>query len=467
VYAAFASFCDYHASYLNTTPPPPGTPNATHHSSRGWLFGWDASTLTRLSANELTDTQVDSTTHFFLSSIWMSGYGIASDGADIYFATGNSDCNWEVSPEQCPSTSTWDGNKTVPTNIQESVVRLSATDLTTFHGVFSPSNRLTLDQQDADLGSGGVLLLQPPKFPLGLAVAGGKDGRLFVLQRNTPAGLSLLQTLNGSGSCWCGPSYFIGEDTTPRVVTSHGTALLTWDVNNASSPSLSPDGSANVNGSGQDGGFFTSVSCQSADGTTSTPCNSGTAIIWAVGRPHSPGTTVTLYAFKAQADSGTLTNLYKADFGSWPHTGGNANIVPVVANGKVYVVSNKQLAIFGLTTGVAAVATAGKAPDQGDVANLPYKHVKSGMVESFDGTILILDGRGQSRYKIDASQAILDGQVGTPLVAGVVVTAVSNLQPKGGILPAEAIFRAKGKGDKSDPEEGDLWPPDQDEDNPQ
>jgi hypothetical protein len=32
--------------------------------------------------------------------------------------------------------------------------------------------------------------------------------------------------------------------------------------------------------------------------------------------------------------------------GTWG--GGNANVVPVVANGKVYVATNQQLTIFGL-----------------------------------------------------------------------------------------------------------------------
>jgi len=40
--------------------------------------------------------------------------------------------------------------------------------------------------------------------------------------------------------------------------------------------------------------------------------------------------------------------LFQGAAGTWPYTGGNANIVPVVANGKVYVASYKELAIFGL-----------------------------------------------------------------------------------------------------------------------
>jgi len=49
-------------------------------------------------------------------------------------------------------------------------------------------------------------------------------------------------------------------------------------------------------------------------------------------------------------DSGgsTMAILFSATAGSWPNIGGNYNQVPVVANGKVYVASYKQLSVFGL-----------------------------------------------------------------------------------------------------------------------
>jgi hypothetical protein len=39
--------------------------------------------------------------------------------------------------------------------------------------------------------------------------------------------------------------------------------------------------------------------------------------------------------------------------GNWPNLGGNSNLVPVVANGQVFVGSNKQLRIYGLTAAAA------------------------------------------------------------------------------------------------------------------
>ena len=69
VYAAFSSFCDLGGN-----------------NSRGWVLGWQAETLTPLAANKLTDTQTlaqtpNGNSNVFLSSIWMSGYGVASDSS--------------------------------------------------------------------------------------------------------------------------------------------------------------------------------------------------------------------------------------------------------------------------------------------------------------------------------------------------------------------------------------------------
>jgi hypothetical protein len=72
------------------------------------------------------------------------------------------------------------------------------------------------------------------------------------------------------------------------------------------------------------------------------------AIIWAVGRPTDPTTTyVNLYAYEALSHNGTYKLLFSSPAGSWPNTPKNANIVPVVANGKVYVAANQSLTIFG------------------------------------------------------------------------------------------------------------------------
>jgi hypothetical protein len=55
-----------------------------------------------------------------------------------------------------------------------------------------------------------------------------------------------------------------------------------------------------------------------------------------------------------------MTQLFNGGAGSWPNVGGNSNLVPVVANGEVFVASYKQLQIFGLKSGHKAPAISKK-----------------------------------------------------------------------------------------------------------
>jgi hypothetical protein len=59
---------------------------------------------------------------------------------------------------------------------------------------------------------------------------------------------------------------------------------------------------------------------------------------------------LSLYAFNPDGGKKKITvkQIFRMRAGAWPNLGGNANLVPVVANGQVFVASNKQLQIFGL-----------------------------------------------------------------------------------------------------------------------
>ncbi len=325
VYAGFGSFCDFSANL-----------------SRGWLLGWNAATLAPLSANEVFDIQPNSPNNFFLSSIWMSGYGpAADDSGNILFVTGNSD----------PSGTTYDG----VTNIQESVVKVSA-NLTSVVDLFTPSNQSSLDQGDTDFGSGGAMILpdQPGLRPH-LAVATGKDGHMYFLNEDKLGGYSpsknhVLGTLN-VGGCWCGQSYFVDPtDGLARVVSSGGNRVEVWKLQTSPNPKLTGVASGTISAGGQDPGFFTSVS---SNGNTN-------PLIWALSRPISPGQPgISLYAFNPKSGGSKMPLLYKNQAGAWPNQGGNSNLVPTIANGKVYVASYAQLQVFGLKQGAKATASTG------------------------------------------------------------------------------------------------------------
>jgi hypothetical protein len=315
IYAGFGSFCDGGANI-----------------SRGWLLGWTAGSLAPFPSNQLLNRQVSSPNNFFLSSIWMSGYGPAADDAgNILFVTGNSDS----------SGTTYDGI----TNIQESVVKVSPT-LTTVLGLFTPSNQPYLDAHDADFGSGGVLVLpdQPGTTPH-LAVAAGKLGTMFLMNEDKLPGYSPTK-MNALGSysvggCWCGQSYFVDpSDGIGRVVTSGGRQVKIWKLQTSPKVALKNVAATAKMAGGQDPGFFTTVS------------SNGTAnpIIWALPRPpNTKAAPLTLFAFDPESGGSTPKQLISVNAGAWPNPAANANLVPVVANGMVFVASNHQLQIFGLT----------------------------------------------------------------------------------------------------------------------
>ena len=458
VYVAFTSFCDFHASTAN--------------SSRGWLLGWSWSgtTLAALPANQLDDRQ--SVTSFLLDTIWMSGAGPAEDEAgNLIFSTGNSDgpsattSTWtDTTP--CSGTATGTVPTNVPcSNIQESVVKLKG-DLTGITGLFSPNahfgsfspDTLQLDHADRDLGSGGVLLV--PQYGRSLlAAVAGKDGRLFLLDRSG-TGLKFLLLRQGA-ACWCAPSYFTGPDGFGRIVASQGKEVQTFPI---SLTSLSPEGASSLS-TGQDGGFFTTVSCNGGGGAfwrcTNTP------IIWAVSRPlSSTSTGVNLYAFSGLAVNGSYPLLLgPTKVGSWPNMGGNANIVPTVANGLVYVASNKLLTILkegGNGALPLAQAEAAASPTSGFAI--------SGTLDSVNGSVLTLTNRHGKDRLIDASEAIANGLIAAALTAGDAYSAVGSSFTSSGALQADAIYRAKCRqhneaaGDLTAQPActGDQWPPDKD-----
>jgi hypothetical protein len=311
IYAGFGSFCDEAPS-----------------ESRGWLLGWDVRTLTPLAANQLFDTQDSDVDSFYLSSIWMSGVGLAADDSgNILFATGNSD----------PSGTTYDGI----TNIQESVVKVSS-DLTTVMDLFTPSNWSNLDQHDQDLGAGGVMVLpdQPGSIPH-LAVAAGKEGNIFLMNADNLGGYSstgnnVLDEKFIGGACLCAETY-LSYKGIGFVLTSAANSLKLFEVVTKPSPKLNLISSATIT-TGPYGGFFTAV----------TSNKGANYIIWALSRPVSKtAPAMTLYAF-APNPQGALNLIFSGVAGQWPNYTGKPNQAPLIVGGKVYVGSYQQLQIFGL-----------------------------------------------------------------------------------------------------------------------
>ena len=415
LYAGFTSYCDQSAN-----------------TSRGWLLGWNASNLTPLPHNMLTDAVPTSQSSFFLNSIWMSGYGpsTASAGNTVYVVTSNSDKNTYGS-----------------SNLDESVLKYSA-DLSATQSFFTDPNRAALDAGDSDLGSGGALLppIQPGKNPK-LLFAAGKAGSMYMFDRSASAGLGLLGTY-AIGGCWCGESYFTGSDAVGRVVSSGGSNVIVWKLNTpaSSAASLTQQSSTAIS-SGEEPGFFTSIS---SNGT-----KAGTAVIWAVGRPTNIPGTMPLYAI----DPTTGKVIYSAAAGSWISGNSNANTVPTVANGRVYVATYQELAIFGLGSPaklvdrerlLARVNQAAAAARPGFQLS-PNQHAVWGTIGSVNQSEIILQTRTGAQVRVYLTPARNAGNVAAPVVGKAAV--VIGTFAADGLLVASNVEHAK-------PQPG-SWPKDQ------
>ena len=393
VYAGFASFCDYNAN-----------------TSRGWVLGWNAGSLAPLAANHLNNALASSPDNFFLTSIWMSGYGLAADPAgDVFFATGNSD----------PSATTWNAT----TNLSESIVKLSS-DLSTVESHFTPppgyNDWQALDAEDGDFGSGGAMLLPPQSGTMpNLVTAMGKAGILYLLDADNLSNNRDGANQQYPGGCWCGESYFQSSTGLPYVISSGGWGGASINVYRLvtrvhGNPSLSLMSSSNSSPNyvtvptGQNAGVFTSVSSN-----TGRP---GSAVIWAVSRPtnNSPA-DIYLYAFDIDGNSlipggaGLLA-------GTWPNTGGDSNTVPTVANGKVYVASYQTLSIFGLGTAPAAALPDVKAPVSMRAPLAAGQHEVYGIVKGITGNLITIQRRSGTTLTIDCTLAAKSYRMAEPSV---------------------------------------------------
>jgi PQQ-like domain len=426
IYAGFGSFCDF-----------------DENTSRGWLLGWQAGTLTPLAANELTNQLIpeQSPNDFFLTSIWMSGSGVAADSkGNLYFATGNSD----------PSGTTYSPKH----NLSESVVKMSP-DLMTVLDFFTPAGMYGadyLDMVDWDFGAGGVLLLPEQPGKSFLATAAGKSGLMYLLNQHKLGGHHNPNQVLGTysiGQCWCGESYFTGWDGIGRVVSSGGYngTIVIWKLQTSPPPpalvkeSAAPQFPESVQGAG----FITSVS---SNGTG----KAMNAIVWALGRPSSTSApTVTLYAYDPMAGAAATAQgnptalLLSATAGAWPNLYANPTTVPVVADGRVYVAGYEELAIFGLPSASAAgkreAATRIIPAMPPLLPKLPPDgHEIFGRIKTADGGDIALATRIGKLVRVDAADAVrrhrsVGLRVGEPVI-------VFGSYDSSGMLRATSVMHA-------------------------
>jgi hypothetical protein len=261
-----------------------------------------------------------------LASIWMSGFAPAIDAAgDVYVVTGNGEL-------EKPAAHDWG----------ESVLRLKG-DLSAVVSRFTPASYMSLNSQDLDFGSGGVMLVPtvPKQTGPALAVASGKESNLYLLNRASLGGLKpnntgALQALSvgpvGNGVRG-GPAYYDGPSGPTVYLQITNDFLRSYALTNGTHPSLTQ--SAVGTSQGAYGGSLPIISSSGAA--------AGTGVVWVMRRT----IPMELEAYDAVKLGKPL---YAAKIGTWSNTGqANAFLTLMEANGRVYAPAYKTVKVFGLT----------------------------------------------------------------------------------------------------------------------
>jgi hypothetical protein len=312
LYLGFGSFCEGQGHYS------------------GWLLGYRESDLSQVAVFNDNPNGAPATGTLPDGSgggIWQSGMGPATDGAGhIYVAVGNG-----------PFDQTLSGGFPANQDIGDSVLKLSTTNGLSVSDYFTPFNVVIQNTHDTDLGSGGMVILpdivDTNGNPHHLAVVTGKDGNIYVLDRDNLGKFDAsknniyqeIQKVSGNGA-WSSIAYFNNS-----IYSAHtGTTLkrFQFDFSNPDKPLLSTTPAAQTSQTFAFPAFTPSIS---ASGTAN-------GIVWG----YEVGSTAgVLHAY----DATTLAELFNSGRLLGP---GVKFAVPTVCNGRVYVGTSNSLVAFGL-----------------------------------------------------------------------------------------------------------------------
>ena len=290
----------------------------------GWVIGYSASTLKRVSVLNVTPNGSD-------GAIWMSGAGPAADAqGNIYLLDGNGTFDNTFDPAGFPIHGDF-GNGFL--KLSAGGVKLSVADY------FNMRNTNAESSADQDLGSGGALLLPDVRDSSGkiwqLAVGAGKDARIYVVNRNsmgkfnTRTNNAIYQEIDKAlaGGVYSMPAYF--NDTV--YFGADGDFLKAFSIANAK---LVRNPVSKTSAKFEYPGTTPSISSNGASN----------GIVWAVEARGSEAGV--LHAYDASNLANELYNSNQA--GARDNFSDNKYITPMIANGKVFVGTATGVIVFGL-----------------------------------------------------------------------------------------------------------------------
>jgi len=274
----------------------------------GWVVGYNASNLSQVSL--FND---DPSSGF--GGIWMSGGAPAADSSgNLYVITGNGD---------------FDGNS----QFGDSFLRLSTGGGINVTGFFSPNNQASLSSGDLDLGAGGAaILVDQSTVPNHLVIGGGKEGAMYLLNRDNLGG-------NSSNDGGAVQIFSVGNRIFATPAFWQNTLYIGPISDHVKSYTLNGAGRFNTSPASQSPGSFRfpgatpSISAQ----------GSSNGIVWAI----ENGGTAILHAYDATNLGSELWNSANNDA---DRAGGGVKFtVPTVASGKVYVGTASEISVYGLS----------------------------------------------------------------------------------------------------------------------
>jgi hypothetical protein len=307
----------------------------------GWMMRYDETTLAQTARYNVAPNGER-------GGIWMSGGAPALDSSgNMFLSTGNG---------------TFDATSGLPAlapnnDFGESFLNLSPTTLAV-QDYYTPSMNATWTTNDLDISAGGITVLPdgsgPSSHPNTL-VGTDKQGHLWVMDRNNMSGFqptsdntvqylllpnATVYSVHGSPAYWNGTVYasiangpVMSFQLSGGLVPASGTTNPQTAI--AASSSVESYGFPNptpmITASASGGGALVWVLDNNANGTDNGSAAMGPAIL------------------RAYSANNLGNTLYSSDRLA-ADTGGTASkfVVPVVANGHVYVVGTQVLTVYGL-----------------------------------------------------------------------------------------------------------------------
>jgi hypothetical protein len=280
----------------------------------GWLMAYDARSLQQKSVFITSPNGKD-------GGIWQADTGPAADSSGNVFAvTGNGDFDERAG------------------NYGDTMLKLALDhDKLLVRDYFTPHDQAMLSSKDLDLGTGGPVLLPDQNGPHPhLALAGGKDGNVFLIDRDHMgkfhAGMDeVVQIVKFKGSLLAAPAYwnhhvyvFADDDVLHDLKLSQGKLSREHD---ASGPPTNPGATPTVSANGGRDGIVWTIRTRT----------------WQV----FPEKLAVLHAYDALDVSRELYN--SAENSDRDQAGISVRFtIPSVVAGRVYVGARSEVDVYGL-----------------------------------------------------------------------------------------------------------------------